>query len=80
MIPEPLSAGINSYYTLVKAGEWDMPIRSDFPRLQFNHVILANIACTTKVSGLQYELFKNRLHQSNEEQKEMLRRKSQSPR
>ncbi|QCK16884.1 DUF3857 domain-containing protein [Mangrovivirga cuniculi] len=34
-------AGIDSYYTLVNAGEEIQRINRDFPSLQFNHVILA---------------------------------------
>jgi hypothetical protein len=33
-------AGIRSHYTLVMAGPYAMPVRTDFPSLQFNHAIL----------------------------------------
>jgi len=140
-------AGINSYYTLVNAGKWSMPIKTGFPSLQFNHAILcvplkndtiwlectsqvipfgylgmmtenhevliitpeggiiartpsipksrnlltrtavidldstgdAHISCTTKVTGLQYELFDDKLHLSKEEQKEMVRKELSIP-
>jgi hypothetical protein len=134
-------AGIRSHYTLVRAGKQAIPIKTEFPGLQFNHAILcvpmqkdtiwlectsqsipfgflgsftdnrdvllitpqggvlahtpaypkttnrmnrtaiididsagnARIALTTKVTGLQYELLEDRLHETVEEQKKSVR-------
>lgn len=134
-------AGIRSHYTLVMAGKQARPLRTNFPGLQFNHVILcvpmindtvwlectsqtipfgflggftddrdvlvvtpeggvlvhtpvypkelnrmnrsgrieidstgyARMAVTTRVSGLQYELFDSRLSDSQEDQKKKVR-------
>ncbi|MEI7897764.1 MAG: DUF3857 domain-containing protein [bacterium] len=140
-------AGIRSYYTLVMAGKDALPVRTDFPGLQFNHAILcvplekdtvwlectsqtipfgflgsftdnrnvllitpdggvlartpaypasynclirtavidldstgrARISSTTHVSGLRYELFDGRQHETPAEQKKHLQEEIKLP-
>lgn len=57
------AAGIKGYYTLVKAGEDEPPLMTDFPSSQFNHVIVSVpdgrdtlwLECTSQTNPFDYQ-------------------------